>query len=210
MKVLKESDERMTPENGTLRWYQEKAEEFITRTADVDMTALYRRFLSHVSPGGRILDLGCGAGSAALYFTRMGHDVLAADGCRELCEHTRRRVGCPVRCMRFEELDYTDAFDGVWACASLLHLRKTELPHVLRLIRKALKKNGVFYASFKYGETERNSSGRFFSDFTEDSLRALLEKTGGFQTIDLWITSDARPDRMDERWINMLCRVQDE
>ena len=207
MKVLKESGERMTPENGTLRWYQENAEEFITRTADVDMTALYRRFLSHVSPGGRILDLGCGAGSASLYFTQMGYQVLAVDGCRALCEHTQRRVGCAVRCMRFEELDYADAFDGVWACASLLHLKKAELPPVLRLIRKALKKHGVFYASFKYGDAEREKNGRVFSDFTEDSLRSLLDEAGGFQVIDLWTTSDARPDRSDERWINVLCRA---
>ena len=67
--------------------------------------------------------MGCGAGSASLYFTQMGSQVLAVDGCRALCEHTHRRTGCPVRCMRFEELDFADAFDGVWACASLLHIR---------------------------------------------------------------------------------------
>ena len=197
----------MTAENDTLHWYQENAEEFIARTGNVDMTAHYRAFLHHVSPGGYILDLGCGAGSASLYFTQMGYDVLAVDGCRELCEHTRQRTGCAVRQMRFEELDYTDTFDGVWACASLLHLRKAELPHVLRLIRKALKKNGVFYASFKYGDAERDKNGRVFSDFTEDSLRALLNEAGGFQVIDLWTTSDARPDRSDERWVNVLCRA---
>ena len=204
---MTKSGERMTPENSTLRWYQENSEEFIARTGCVDMTAHYRAFLSHVSPGGRILDLGCGAGSAALYFAQMGYDVLAVDGCRELCEHTRRRVGCPVRCMRFGELDFVDAFDGIWACASLLHLKKAELPPVLRLIRRALTKNGVFYASFKYGDAERDRNGRVFSDFTEDSLRALLDEAGGFQVIDLWITSDARPDRSDERWVNVLCRA---
>ena len=197
-------------ENGTLRWYQENAEVFIARTGTVDMTALYRAFLSHVSPRGRILDLGCGAGSASLYFTQTGYQVLAVDGCRELCEHTRRRAGCAVRCMRFEGLDFVDAFDGVWACASLLHLRKAELPPVLRLIRRALTENGVFYASFKYGDAERDHNGRVFSDFTEDSLRALLDEAGGFQVIDLWTTSDARPDRTDECWVNVLCRVQDE
>ncbi len=207
MRILKESGERMTPENDTLRWYQENAEAFIARTGNVDMTALYRAFLSHVSPGRRILDLGCGAGSASLYFTQNGYQVLAVDGCRELCEHTRQRAGCAVRQMRFDELDYTDAFDGIWACASLLHLRKAELPPVLRLIRKALKKSGVFYASFKYGDAERDKNGRVFSDFTEDSFRALLDQAGGFQIIDLWATSDARPDRADERWVNVLCRA---
>ncbi|MBR4538230.1 MAG: class I SAM-dependent methyltransferase [Clostridia bacterium] len=197
----------MTAENDTLRWYQENAEEFIARTGNVDMTAHYRRFLHQVPTGGYILDLGCGAGSASLYFTQMGYQVLAVDGCEALCEHTHHRAGCPVRCIRFEELDFADAFDGVWACASLLHLRKAELPPVLHLIRKALKKNGVFYASFKYGDAERERNGRVFSDFTEDSLRAMLNETGGFQVIDLCTTSDARPDRADECWVNVLCRA---
>ena len=88
-------------ENDTLNWYRDNLENFIARTADVDMTALYSAFLAHVPSGGRILDLGCGAGSAALHFARNGYDVLAIDGCMDLCEYTFRRVGCPVRCLRF-------------------------------------------------------------------------------------------------------------
>ena len=192
-------------QNDTLTWYRENAETFLSRTGNVDMTAVYTPFRELVAPGGSILDLGCGAGSAALYFTRKGYKVLAVDGCAEYCEHTRRRAGCEVRQMLFGELDYTNAFDGVWACASLLHVQKDALPGVLRLIRRALKKHGVFYASFKYGETEREKNGRLFSDFTEESLRALLEEAGGFRTVKLWTTADARPERAEERWVNVLC-----
>lgn len=78
---------------------------------------------------------------------------------------------------------------------------------MLHLIRRALKLDGVFYASFKYGDTERDRNGRVFSDFTESSLRCLLEQAGGFQELALWITGDARPDRADERWLNVLCRA---
>ncbi len=117
-------------QNDSLKWYQDHTAEFIARTADVDMTPHYSRFLEHVVPGGRILDLGCGAGKASLYFTQKGYQVLAVDGCQELCDFTHRRVGCPVRHMFFEELDYTDAFDAVWACASLLHVCKADLPDI--------------------------------------------------------------------------------
>ena len=192
-------------QNNTLTWYRENAETFLSRTGNVDMTAVYTPFLELVAPGGSILDLGCGAGSAALYFTRKGYKVLAVDGCAEYCEHTRRRAGCEVRQMLFGEVDYTNAFDGVWACASLLHVQKDALPGVLRLIRRALKKDGVFYASFKYGETEREKNGRLFSDFTEESLRTLLDEAGGFRTVKLWTTADARPERAEERWVNVLC-----
>ena len=198
----------VTRENNTLDWYRENAKEFAANTGKVDMTALFRAFLEMVPSGGSVMDLGCGAGSASLYFTRAGYQVLAVDGCRELCEYTGRRAGCETRLLRFEELDYTDAFDGIWACASLLHVRKSELPGVLRLIRRALKPNGAFYASFKYGNEERDKNGRVFSDFTEDSLRALLEEAGGFRAEKLWLTNDARPDRADEHWVNVLCRAE--
>ena len=195
----------MTERNDTLNWYRENAEEFISRTEHVDMSALYDEFISHVPAGGRVMDLGCGAGNAALHFSTKGYDVLAVDGCPELCEHTRLRVGCAVRVLRFEELDYENAFDGVWACASLLHLRMSELPRVLRLIRRSMKSGGVFYASFKHGETERDKNGRVFSDMTEESLRRLILDAGCFGKISLWTTVDARPDRAEEKWVNLLC-----
>ena len=192
-------------QNDSLKWYQDHTEEFIARTADVDMTAHYSRFLEQVVPGGHILDLGCGAGKASLYFTQAGYRVLAVDACAELLEHTRQRVGCEVRRLRFEDLDYTDAFDGVWACASLLHVPKAGLPAMFRLVRRALKKGGVFYASFKYGDAERVKNGRSFTDLNEDSLRSLLEEAGGFRIADLWTSADARPERAHERWVDVLC-----
>ncbi len=196
----------MPNDNSTLNWYRENLEAFIAGTADADMTETYRAFLVHVPDGGEILDLGCGAGSAALFFARQGYAVTAADGCRELCEYTRRRVGCPVRCMRFDELEDADAFDGVWACASLLHAKRAELSGILRRICCALKKDGVLYASFKYGDQERNKDGREFTDFTEESLRGLLAEAGGLRELNLWVTGDVRPGRAGEKWVNVLCR----
>ena len=77
-----------------------------------------------------------------------------------------------------------------------------------RRVRRALKPGGAFYASFKYGETERERNGRVFSDFTEDAIRCLLRETGGFREIALWTAGDVRPDRADEQWLNVLCRAE--
>ncbi len=191
----------------TLDWYQKNAEAYIGRTENTDLSGLYRAFLKHVPPGGRIMDLGCGAGSATAFFTQMGYPVLAVDACPSMCEHTRARAGCPVRVMRFEELDYEDAFDGIWACASLLHVRKADLPVISRLIRRALKTGGVLYASFKYGDTERESEGRAYTDLTEDALLRLMNEAGGFRRIALWRTADVLPGRENETWVNALFRA---
>ena len=50
--------------------------------------------------------------------------------------------------------------------------------------------------------------GLKFSDFTEDSVRTLLEEAGGFRVVKLWLTHDARPGRTDESWVNILCLAE--
>ena len=89
--------------------------------------------------------------------------------------------------MLFEELNDQNIYDGIWACASILHLSKSDLFLVFHKMNKALKENGIIYTSFKYGEFEGERNGRYFTDFTEDSL-----------------TGDVREGRGDERWLNIL------
>ena len=108
--------------------------------------------------------------------------------------------------MLFTELDARDRYDGIWACASILHLSREELKSVLGRIENALKPGGVLYASFKYGEYEGLRAGRYFTDFTEETLTAFWQTAASMQIFDLWITKDARPEREEERWINLLAR----
>ena len=190
----------------TLNWYKENAEEFISRTLTVDMTVQLENFIKYITPGAKILDLGCGAGAASLYFQNHGFDVTPVDGCPEMCEATSRLIGKEARNIMFRELDYDNEFDGVWACASLLHVPKNEMAKILTLVRNSLKSGGIFYASFKYGDTERLKNGRLFSDYTQKSLKTTLTEAGGFDIISMWITSDARPERYDEKWVNVICR----
>ncbi len=192
--------------NTTLEWYKENAAKFLSRTSSVDMTSLYEGFLNYMVPGGRIMDLGCGSGVASLYFVQHGFDVLPIDGCKEMCDAATKLTGCQARQMLFNELDYVEAFDGIWACASLLHVPKNEMIGVLSLVKDALRNNGIFYASFKYGTDERKKNGRLFSDYTAESMNSLIDKVSGLDLMDLWITNDARQDRTNEKWLNMICK----
>ena len=76
----------------------------------------------------------------------------------------------------------------------------------MRKIWTALKDNGVLYTSFKYGTFEGERNGRYFTDMTEESLSALLNKATGFFIEEQWITSDARPGREEEKWLNVILR----
>jgi len=108
--------------------------------------------------------------------------------------------------MLFQDLDAAEEYDGIWACSSILHLDRAELAEVMQKIRAALRPGGILYTSFKYGEFSGERNGRFFTDMTEESFGRLLEDTGGFEIIRLWITSDVRPGRDSEKWLNVLLR----
>lgn len=192
--------------NNTLEYYNQNSEVFYSGTVNADMSELYAHFEPLLPEGASILDLGCGSGRDSLHFIRAGYLVTAVDGSKELCTLAEKLIGQPVRCMLFEELDYEVAFDGVWACSSLLHVPKSELPQVISKISNALKLSGVFYASFKYGENEREAGGRLFSDYTENNMAELTSLAPELELVEYIITNDVRSDRSNEKWLNIIWR----
>ena len=194
--------------NPTLNYYNENAAAFCEGTLHADMSHLYGCFLQHVPAGDKILDLGCGSGRDSLAFLRKGYQVEAVDGSSELCRLASEFIGQPVRCMDFEELDYEEEFDGVWACASLLHIEKASIQSVLAKVHRALKPGGVMYFSFKRGTSERMAGERFFNDYTEDTVKTLFTTENGWQLLDLFITGDVREGRKEEQWVNGVVRKE--
>jgi len=195
----------VTSAAASIGWYDANAEDFVARTFGPGMEAIRARFLAHVPPGGAVLDAGCGSGRDALAFKEAGYAASAFDGSARLAEIAAANTGLPVRHLSFAEMDWDAAFDGVWACATLLHIAPAELPGALANIRRALKPGGAFYCSFKEGDAQRFANGRHFTDMTLESLRALLVDTG-FELLDLWDGDDGRPDHAGERWVSAVSR----
>lgn len=191
----------------TLAYYEDQAAAFFAETVTVDMAPLYGRFLDQVPAGGHILDAGCGSGRDALAFHRLGYRVSAFEASPRLAELASAHCGLAVDVRRFQEIDWEERFDGIWACASLLHVPLAELPEVFRRLARALKPGGVLYASFKYGSGEREQGGRRFTDLDEPGLAALVEAVPGLVVIETWTTGDRRPGREHERWLNALLRT---
>lgn len=167
------------------------------------MSELYRPFVAHLKPGARILDAGCGSGRDAKAFSEMGYEVEAFDASAELVELARQHTGLPVKQMRFEEVTEVERYDGIWCCASLLHVPLAELPGVMAQLAKALKPGGVWYLSFKYGSGEREKDGRRFTDMDEAGFAEVLSELSGIEVMKCWQTHDQRPER-DDSWINLV------
>ena len=123
--------------------------------------------------------------------------------------------------MRFQDVTELEKYDGIWCCASLLHVPEAQLRDVMASLANALKPGGVWYLSFKYGSGEREKDGRRFTDMDEADLKALVaglnnrgcenservnneadEGRNAIKIADIWKTGDLRPGRGSEVWLN--------
>ena len=188
----------------TIDYYNRNAADFVLATDQIDMTALYAEFLPLVKPGGHILDAGCGSGRDASYFKQQGFSVSAFDASSALAEIASQRLKQPVAVQQFEQLNDHELYDGIWCCASLLHVATQQLPAVLSRLQQAMKPGAVLYASFKYGSTDRFNNGRHFTDLDETSLFNLLSQLPELRLVKSWQSRDQRPDRAEDIWLNAL------
>lgn len=192
--------------NNTIEYYNQNAETFVKETLHADMNENRKRFLKYVRLGGKILDAGCGSGRDALAFGQAGYQIDAFDASEEICRLASENLGFPVRCLRFQELDGEAEYDGIWACASLLHVSGDELPDVIQRLKKLLKPGGILYASFKKGDGDRNKDGRYFHYMTQEKLTALFE-AAGLTVLESYESEDVRKKRKEEKWVNGICSV---
>ncbi|MEN8906205.1 MAG: class I SAM-dependent methyltransferase [Clostridiales bacterium] len=193
-------------DNNTIKYYNDNSEKFINSTLNVNMSELYTLFQKHVKSGCTILDFGCGSGRDSKYFIEQGYHVIAIDGSKELCKKASQYIGQPVEEILFNQLSYTNKFDGIWACSSMLHVDIEELPDIFKRLYEALKPSGIIHTSFKYGNFSGNRSGRYFCDFTEDSIRKLLVNVYGLNIIEILISDDVRQGHEDEKWLNVIIK----
>jgi len=192
----------------THHYYTQHAAEFFHSTVGVDMAPIRQRFVARLPPGGHILDAGCGSGRDARAFAEAGFRVTAFDASAELARLASAHCGFAVAARRFEDVNEVAQFDGIWCCASLLHVPLADMPETLARLWTALRPGGTLYVSFKHGTGERTHGGRRFTDADEAQLRAWFGQMPEAHPPDVWLTDDQRPDRSTERWTNALATRQ--
>ncbi|MDE6414061.1 MAG: class I SAM-dependent methyltransferase [Anaeroplasmataceae bacterium] len=177
---------------------------YIEATKHCDMSVQYNLFEEQLEENAHcILDLGFGSGRDSLYFSRK-YEVYGVDITKEFCEHAKSLGLKNIYHMRAQDLNFVDQFDGIWACASLLHIPSCELLDVFKRCYRALKEKGVLYCSFKYGDFEGYCNDRYFTDMNMERFKSLIAPTS-FEIVKECITLDVRPER-DEKWLNIVLK----
>lgn len=188
----------------TINYYDKNVNVFFETTVNADMSEQYNFFEKYLYKGAALLDCGCGSGRDTKYFLEKGYDVIAIDGSKELCMKASKLTGIDIKHMFFQDINFGKRFDGIWACASLLHLSKEDLIEVINKLKLAMTSRGVLYISFKYGEFCGIRNGRYFLDLTEGVLNKIIGIVGGLKVKETYISVDVRPGRENEKWLNAI------
>ncbi len=192
--------------NSTISYYNSHASEYIADTIDVDFHGTQDHFLSLLPHCAKILDFGCGSGRDIKYFRSHGFRADGIDASDEMCYQASCYTETNVRKMLFTDLVDIQSWDGIWACASLLHLSDQELSIVLYRISQALVDGGILYASFRFGEKQEVREGRFYNDMTERKFRRAMRAVRDLTLEESWVSADVKPGLEGDKWLNLILR----
>jgi SAM-dependent methyltransferase len=197
--------ETSVPDPRTLKFYADNAASYVLHAGSP--TPQLAGFLSLLPPGAAVLELGTGNGRDAAAMLVAGFAVTASDASPELAAQAEARLGRPVRIMAFHELDETAAYDGVWACAALLHAPRDELTDDLARIFRALLPGGYLVASFKAGGGEgRDQFGRYYNYPDAAELHAHLVAAAAWASIEIHESHGSGYDGLPTRWLWLRAR----
>jgi 2-polyprenyl-3-methyl-5-hydroxy-6-metoxy-1,4-benzoquinol methylase len=187
-------------------YYNQNAEQFIEQTFSLNVLDTLHQFTKKLPPGAKVLDVGCGSGRDTLTLKSLGYDVVAFDASEELAKKASEKINHPVLHMKIEDMNWKEEFDGVWAMASLLHLKKEEMPLNLQKIMDSLKPEGTFFMSLKAGKGEGyDDKGRFFSYYSTEEVTKLF-KDIGYENVEFFSNEDSL--KRDVVWISALIKKE--
>ena len=134
-------------------------------------------FLSCITKGNKILDLGCGTGGKAIWFAERGLEVTAVDASLKMVEHVKKFDKVTALHLSIDEIECLENFAGVWASFSIQHLPIKVQNRAFLKVANILNRGGTFYLGIHEGKTGyRDSLGRYYLPRTEDDLKLVLGK----------------------------------
>lgn len=196
----------------TIATYDKTAKEYILKVQKYAPMPERKKFMSLIKPGGKILDAGCGLGRDANYFASQGFAVTGIDLSNTLLDYAKKTADTHATfyCMDLRNIRLNVSFDGIWACASLLHLTREAFVPALARFYELLTPGGIVFLLMKEGQGEKlvtsgtiDGDTRFFTYYTSDEIRESLESLG-FEVTNqyVWDQKERNKERPSEVWIS--------
>ena len=193
----------------TLSVYAARADDYAQMVESEGPGRHLSAFIEALPSGARVLDLGCGPGTAAVHMANAGLRVDAWDASPEMIDLVVKTPGLDARVAGFDALSAEGAYAGIYANFSLLHAIKADMPGHLARIARALLPKGLFHIGMKTGTgARRDNLGRFYAYYTDAELTGLLGEAG-FTVFSRATGSEPGLDGVDAPWIIMRARRND-
>ena len=202
----------MNAQNKTQETYRRIAVDYAQAQKERgQLLAQIEQFVSLLPSGGLVLDVGCGPGWDTAVLQSHHLTAIGLDLNHEMMRvgRTEHNIQQPFAQVDMRRLPFVGQIDGIWACASLLHLERNDMLPTLREFHRVLKPDGIAYLSVKLGHGEKWTStsynrplSRFFTFWQPETLDPLLE-TAAFQIVDGWIEQGQR-----DTWLVRYARKQ--
>jgi SAM-dependent methyltransferase len=190
----------------TTRSYDKFAQEYCSHHATLsEVGSQLDRFIELVK-NGTILDVGCGHGRDLGFLSSKGFRTVGIDLSEKLLRIAREGTRGELARMDMRMMGFpSEMFDGIWACASFLHIPKSEALRALSEFYRVLKPNSAMYLSVKRGDSENFAETepgfvRFFSYYTPEEIKGFLVRSG-FDIVAVDLES-----KKDLAWIDTYVR----
>ena len=189
----------------TIDYYNRNADSYYWNTVGVDMSVFRKKFASYLPNEASVIDTGCGSGRDVMAFSDMGHDAAGLDAAKELLKLAEERLEIKTIAADMSEYKAASPYDGIWCCASLIHLSDEEKARFFRNLERNLKPGGVLFVSVKEGiETGRDGDGVYTNNCTWEELKRYLE-SAGCGILEDRVTTDAM-GRSGVKWLNVFAK----
>lgn len=189
----------------TIDYYNRNADSYYWNTVGVDMSVFRKKFASYLPNEASVIDMGCGSGRDVMAFSDMGHDAAGLDAAKELLKLAEERLEIKTIAADMSEYKAASPYDGIWCCASLIHLSDEEKARFFRNLERNLKPGGVLFVSVKEGiETGRDGDGVYTNNCTWEELKRYLE-SAGCGILEDRVTTDAM-GRSGVKWLNVFAK----
>lgn len=206
----------MSTDRHTIESYDAAAAEYAAEAAAMPewVAKEIDAFVAGLGGAGRVLEIGSGGGRDALALEKRGIGVRRTDISRGFVD-LLRASGFEADLLDPLTDDLADPrhpgipYDGIWACACLIHVARQDLGTVLARLAEATRPGGRLHASVREGDGEEVSTHgsaaaprRYAETFwREAALRSALEDAGW--RVDEICRYTGRPD---DRWLSARAR----
>ncbi len=170
----------------TIKAYDALAAEYADEWFYRPLSPQMELFTSFLPAGAKVLDAGGGHGRDSAELSKKGFEPCLLDLSAGLLAEARRRnaavcsIQGDVRSLPFS----SSSFNGIWACASLVHLERQEIRGAFLEMARVASRRGVLFVSLRLGEGkgwEEWKGFRRFYTYVRPGEAIDMMKEGGWE-----------------------------